>query len=160
MIDYFTEYFLGKYEKYLEQWTTSEKEVIDQQIDIQTNLQKAYPEDSENSLYFMISNQSGVDRVVYVGIAKTGLLMRFMNGNSIRQQLNNYIGDCRSYESKLKPNYTWRAKSAELRRRSVYNISWTTVDESELKVIEKELIVFKKFTIEGGGAWSRDLKHS
>jgi hypothetical protein len=129
-----------KYSEYASQWSNSDADVTEQQIYIQHSYQGACPTKSDNNLYFMVSEATGLERVVYVGIAERGLLMRFFNGASIRAQNNNYIGDCRSYESLSKPQYTWRIKSAELKRRGVCKIYWTTREAGELKNCEKYLI--------------------
>jgi hypothetical protein len=89
----------------------------------------------------MISKQSGEDRVNYVGIAETGLLNRFMNGPTIKEQDNNWIGDCISTECPRA--YTWRAKSAELRRREIYKVMWAILSPMELPKVERELILYK-----------------
>jgi hypothetical protein len=132
-----------KYAEYASQWSYSDTEVIHQQIKIQESFQNGCPANSNNSLYFMVSDVASMERVVYVGIAKNGLLMRFFNGPIVHAQDNNYIGDCRSYESKSHPQYTWRVKSAELRRRGVCRIYWTILGDDDLKNSEKALIEYK-----------------
>jgi hypothetical protein len=135
--------YVDNYAEYASQWADSDQEVIKQQIRIQNTYQSNCPVDSLNSLYFMASDISGTDRVVYIGVAKNGLLMRFFNGPAIHAHNNNYIGDCRSYESKSHPQYTWRIKSAELRRRGVCRVYWTILCNEYLKSSEKSFIEYK-----------------
>jgi hypothetical protein len=132
-----------KYPEYARQWSDTEGEITEQQIKIQKLYQNSCPAKSNNSLYFMVSDITETERVVYIGIAANGLLMRFFNGPGIHAQANNYIGDCRSIESPLKPNYTWRVKSAELRRRGVCRVYWTVQCAKGLKLYEKRLIEYK-----------------
>jgi hypothetical protein len=142
--DFFSESFPGKYSDYLEQWADSDEEVVESQILIQTDCQHLFPNKSENCLYLLVGNIEDVDRVMYVGKAKNGMMMRFFNGPKIGAQNNNYIGDCRSYESRKKPNYTWRAKSAELRRRGICKVSWTILPSVDLERVESSLIKRKR----------------
>lgn len=136
--------FAEKYDDYVAQWVDSDDEVVRQQICIQTDCQRAFPQKSQHSLYLLVGKAKGEDRVMYVGKAKNGMLLRFFNGPKIAAQNNNYIGDCRSYESRKKPNYTWRAKSAELRRRGVYKVFWTTIPPLDLDHVESSLIRRKR----------------
>ncbi len=147
-IDYFRELYSDKYCDYIAQWNKNDNEIIEQQLQIQEMYLREFPRETNNYLYFMVSKNGGIDRVVYIGTTKRNLLLRYFNGPNIMPKINDWIGDCRSYESPKKPNYTWRVKSAELRRRGVYKIVWYVLPSLILKAIETEIINQKRLLIE------------
>lgn len=144
----FHEIYGDKYADYMIQWTNSDAEVVKQQIKIQSDLINYYPNNTRNCLIMMVSLIDKVDRVMNIGKAKTGVAMRLFNGTSIRPKNNNYIGDCRSVESPKQPQYTWRAKSAELKRRGIYKVVWAELPLSKLKLVTSALIIRKRELIE------------
>lgn len=146
--EFFARYYPGKYPTYLDQWNKEDGEIIKQQIEFQKQYQHNYPSESKDYLYMMIFQNDGIDRVAYVGQTTQSMLIRFFNNKNIRAQDNNYIGDCRSIGSRNKPNYTWRAKSAELRRRGVSDVVWFEIGNGMIDRVESELIRHKRILIE------------
>jgi len=119
------------YASYATNWSTDRREIVKEQIDIFKNVWESFPVEYGCYLYFMVSDETGDERVVYVGkqFGKNGigsLRKRYLHHvkYNLNEKTDNWIGDCIN-KPNLGAGYLGiRVKSAELRRRGVSKVYW------------------------------------
>jgi len=131
MRNWLAESYGDMYAEYSNNWSEDRSEIVKEQAEIFEQVWESFPVEYGCYLYFMVSEETGVERVVYVGKqfakSKSGSLRkRYLHHVKYNpnEKTDNWIGDCINKPS-IGPGYLGiRVKSAELRRRGVSKVYW------------------------------------
>jgi hypothetical protein len=131
MRNWLAESYGDLYANYANNWSKDRPEIVREQADIFEQVWESFPAEYGCYLYFMVSEDSGEERVVYVGKqfakSKSGSLRkRYLHHVKYNpnEKTDNWIGDCINKPSVGAGYLGIRVKSAELRRRGVSKVYW------------------------------------
>jgi len=124
--------YSNQYKDMSNQWNGSRLEIEKSQLEIYKKCLNSFPDSQGCYLYFLVSNETGIERVVYVGkqFSKTtrggGMRRRFLHHTAVNYNVktDNYIGDCLNKSNIGRSYLSIRVKSAEMRRRRLSKVQW------------------------------------
>lgn len=138
-IDWINQGYDSQYTEMVDQWCRDRKEIVREQSEIYEQSWQKLPVRQGSNLYFIVSEASGKERVIYIGKQQSkttgGMRRRLVDHIKYNpdEKTNNYIGDCLNKSNVGRQYLSIRVKSAEMRRRGFCRVYWTDLSKELIK---------------------------